>query len=162
MYLAKSLFDVVDEKLTGQASYSLVFEDLNVCRGLTKMKHIQMNWDIDVFRAPCEMIDLMVHVPQTKKVLLTKSRIYPNQTKEKMSGFRDPTSAAIAYLSGEGCNLQGTILQSSDTNQFTLFFGYPEAITEVMRLNSMPSFNLSHKINHLSFGNPSICKDTLK
>lgn len=126
------------------------------------MKHIQMNWDIDILRVPCEMIELMVHVPQTKRVLLTKSRMYPNGTKEKMPGFRDPTSTAIAFINGEGCNLQGTILQSSDTNQFTIYFGYPEAITELVRMTALPVFNLSHKINHLSFGNPSICKDTLR
>jgi hypothetical protein len=126
------------------------------------MKQLQMNVDMDMLRVPCEMIDIMVRLPQSRSIKLTKSRIHQNGTYELLKVYRDPSSTAQAFINGEGCKIQGTLLQSADSNQFTIFLGYPEAVTELVLTNPDTVFNLSHKINHLSFGNPSICKAKLR
>ena len=126
------------------------------------MKQIQMNWDIDLYRIPCELIDIMMRIPQTRSLKLTKSHIYPNGTYEQMVYFRNPSETTKAFFEGQGCKLQGTMLQSVDSNQFTIFIGYPETVTEIVLTNRQAVFNMSHKINHMSFGNPAICKEKLR
>lgn len=111
-----------------------------------------VNLDVDVFKVPCELVDLRFTSKKgrshtVERYFLTKG------VSTKMNTQRGVAEVSNAMLRGEGCKIKGSFYMHFLSNQFHIGFGNLGMLSQVSHQNKNDFvMDLSHRVNHLSFG----------
>jgi hypothetical protein len=126
------------------------------------MNDLMVTLDIDVFNVPCELIDLRFTSKKGRThsveryYLKRESEVTGNRraaSREKMVNQRGVAEVSKAMTQREGCKIMGTFYLHFLSNHFYIGFGNHQLLAQVARKNKKDFImDLSHRINHLSFG----------
>lgn len=117
------------------------------------MQDLMVTMDIDVFNVPCELVDLRFTSKKGRTHTVERYFLKNGISAGVMTTQRGVTEVADAMKQLEGCKIKGTFYLHFLSNQFIVGFGNAGLLSEVSRqLQKDFVMDLSHRINHLSFG----------
>ena len=121
------------------------------------MNDLMVTIDVDALKVPCELIDLRFTSKKGRQH--TVSRYFlpadaaPGVNPTEMTSPRGIQEVAEAMAKGEGCKIRGVFYMHFLSNHFYIGFGNHQMLAQVARINKNKFImDLSHKVNHLSFG----------
>lgn len=118
-----------------------------------KMQDLMVNMDIDVFKVPCELVDLRFTSKKGRQHTVERHYLKDGVISGPMRTQRGVKDVNAALDNGEGCKVVGTFYLHFLANEFHIQFGNPRLMIQIMKLRKGNLLmDLSHKINHLSFG----------
>lgn len=126
------------------------------------MRDLEINIDIDLWRVPCDLLDINFIAPYERTNSLYKSVIKADGTYEAHFPSRDLNQVVDSIKAKEGCKLQGTLFNHFLQPQLTIGYGGVPAEVFVILTAQVPEFyfNLSHTINEFSIGKKGDCVST--
>ena len=119
------------------------------------MKDLQVRADIDILKVPCDLVDVRFTSMKGRQHTITRQTIKPNGRIRNMVSNRKPEDIIKALESGEGCKVSGNFFVHFLSNSFYIGYGNPFLLTQLMMEMKHFKYDLSHRINHLSFGSDS-------
>ena len=129
----------------------LVFAELKVDHH-HQMEDLEVQIDIDMLRLPCELIDLRFIARRNREHVIQRLYITKDGQVE-MTRERSIEEIDKALDEGEGCKIKGNFFKHFIVNNFHIAIGNEQVALHLMRLKGIQAYDLSHKINSLTFGN---------
>ena len=119
-----------------------------------------MNLDIDILKVPCDLVGLQFvtsygRTHEVEKVAIDKNGVV--QTWVQSRTFKD---IVAKFKAKEGCKLRGTIYPHFIQSVVKILYSFPspEVFFKLTSEFKNFKFDLSHRINHLSFGTAGVCE----
>lgn len=117
------------------------------------MQDLMVTLDIDIFNVPCELIDLRFTSKKGRTHTVERYFLKKGVSYGIMKVQRGVKDVANALRNDEGCKIKGTFYLHFLSNKFIIGFGNTPLLLQIAaEMQDKFVMDLSHRINHLSFG----------
>ena len=119
-----------------------------------------MNLDIDILKVPCDVVGLQFVTSYGRSNGVEKVAIDKNGVVQTWVPSRTFEDIVAKFKAKEGCKLRGTIYPHFIQSVVKILYSFPspQIFFELTSELKNFKFDLSHRINHLSFGTAGVCE----
>lgn len=119
--------------------------------------------DIDLHRVPCDLIDMRFVTAYGRNQDIGKKKLRSDGSIETFIPSETVDEVMNSIKAKDGCKLVGTFFPHFIQPSVKIVFSLPRPDLFIILATELPEFtvNLSHTINHLSFGRAGSCESQM-
>lgn len=145
----------IDTYLTARVQINLEFKDLNVESMLTQLKFIEVDIDIEIYKVPCDLMNLHMHGDSSRNKI-EWFHLYANNTIAPFDLKPSYETARQGWAEYRGCRVIATLYYDYGAKGFGFLWSNENGWLQGVIRESPRSVDFSHKINYLYLGSKSM------